>query len=189
MKKYFLICIMCCIHITKIVAQDLPAIKGYIWGMKYENVVKKLQLKKIDYTECSEKETSIVCSDYHLLMSQIGVSEGYNTVFRFNENNELFCILIIMRKDKFDTLQKDNIIKNVTDFVTMTNVEWLFLRKKYGEETFKNLPDTSKDNFEQKIFWSFDDGAIELRRAWYGTYRKCKDYAFYVAIQCETYVD
>lgn len=174
-------------YITEISAQNLPSIKGYTWGMKYENILKKLQSKEIDYIECNEEETYIICNDYHILMSQIGLAEGYNTVFRFNENNELFCIVILMRQDRFDRLQKDNIINNVTDFFSTTNMEWHYLRKKYGEETFKNTPDTSKRNIEQKIIWSFDDGIIELRRSWSGTYQKCEDYIFIVAIQCETY--
>lgn len=186
MKKIFLISIMF-FYITEITAQNLPSIKGYTWGMKYENVLQRLQSKEIDYVDCNGEETAIVCGDYHLLMSQVGLSEGYNTVFRFNENNELFCIVIVMRQDRFDELQRDNIINNVTDFFSTTNIEWLFLKKRYGEETFKNMPDTSKENVEQQILWSFDDGAIELRRSWNGTYRKCKDYVFYVAIQCETY--
>ena len=49
--------------------------------MKYENILKKLQEKEIDYVEYSEDEKSIICGDYHLLMSQIGLSEGYNTIF------------------------------------------------------------------------------------------------------------
>lgn len=186
MRKTFLVCIVC-FCIAEIAAQNLPSIKGYTWGMKYENILKKLQEKEIDYVEYSEDEKSIICGDYHLLMSQIGLSEGYNTIFRFNENNELFCILILMRQDRFDELQNTNIINNVTSFITVTNVEWNFLRKKYGEETFKNLPDVSKGNVDQQILWSFDDGAIELRRTWYGTFRKCKDFVFYIAIKSETY--
>lgn len=157
--------------------------------MKYENILKKLQSKEIDYIECNEEGIDIICPDYHLLMSQVGLSKGYNTVFRFNENNELFCIVVLMRQDRFDELQRDCIINNVTDFFTTTNMEWQFFRKKYGEETFKNIPDTSKGNIEQKILWSFDDGVIELRRSWNGTYRECKNYVFYVAIQSETYED
>ena len=187
--KFFLICAFMCFHMVEINAQNLPSIKSFTWGMKYENVLKKLQMKKIDYIEYNEEETSIICDDYHLLMSQIGLSEGYNTIFRFNSDNELFGIVVLMRQDKFDELQEDDIINNVTDFLKTTNIEWQFLRKKYGEETFKNMPDVSKNDVEQQILWSFDDGAIEMRRAWYGTYRKCKDFVFYVAIQCETYED
>lgn len=189
MRKIFLTVCFVYLFFAEIGAQNLPSIKGYTWGMAYENILKRLQVKGIAYIESREGTKNIICGDYHILMSQIGLSEGYNTVFRFNDNDELFSIVILMRRDRFDKLQKDNVINNVEDFFPTTNVEWQFLRKKYGEEIFKNIPDTSKGNVEQKILWSFDDGVIELRRTWHGNYRQCKDFVFYVAMQCETYED
>lgn len=163
-------------------------LKGYAWGMKYDNVVQKLHNRGNNFVEDNgDHGKYIVCKDYNIILSQIGISDGFETYFYFNGKSELYRITLNLTEKGFLQKRYDGIIKNQTDFLSFTNMEWSFLQKRYGQETFKTMPDFSKKNIEQKILWAFDDGAIEIYRQWVGTNVRCVSFSYKVIFSNETY--
>ena len=189
-KKSFLIITFLLLIRTVSSQSDLhspiPFIGTWQWGTNYTTVLNKIQEKGYDYTEYDELESDIICGNYHAFLSSIGLGDGYLTIFRFNKTKQLFGIVVLLQEEKFNELRRSGIVRNIQDFLELTSIEWEFFREMYGNETYKNIPNSEK-NFEQLIIWKFNNGKIEILRKWVGSKYHCKNFTYYISAYCETF--
>lgn len=170
----------------------LPTIKNFWWGMNYDNVIEILNEEERNYGDDNGIEKTgraIICYDWHIFCDNIGLSKGYNTVFRFNSKNELFSIFVILTESYLLELNQKGIITDAFSYIKWTNGEWLILEQRYGTETTKSTPDFSDYCFKQYIYWIYENGSISFIRSWESSHRKFKDYTHLITMVCNTYLD